>query len=525
MDEVKKPQLVHWPSDARHHTQRSYHGERRLVTQRPALAEDGSCYLSPDGKTVLELRLQTHPDTDVCPSNRLRTVSLSFTYTNSAKELTKRYEKSSDHLMTVGLNGDELLRCLAQAAHEPEAHRERFRLGFLVAAHLRETQFDGVASTAGACGAQLYVQTAEYRAARGQLVPVSDHDARRWIGCFKDHVFAVIRRADHKDGVHVPVVRPCPITIAPNSLEKYGPGQHVLYEAHHTTDAQLMRHLDCASLGLDNFLVHRYPNAVACVRAPVFVPPEAAEAESPLPPGVEQRQILECPDSLSWFVAQSLIALNRGSPAVLVEKAEKGARPENLTVARRDEISRWLQAQHEHRVFVPRSRLPLFEARQARRENLLLAMAGAGADEEIVGTIPVTPAVELKAAYARFKTDVMDRVRGVLDFTKGLQVSFWPVHPKAWLHALQTTTHELVQMTIKIDLVYCPLLDWLDTPQGGDSNDAEVSPPPKAVPNGKDDGIGSDDSDDDDEVVVGTGGVTADAAGAADAAANAHLAP
>jgi len=403
--------LPHWPSDARAENRRNpRHVQDVTAAARPVFFQDA------EGKRW-ELQLETYPNSDLCPSNRLRRITPSFSCNLPASALVKTLEKRGDVLCTVPFTGDTWLRSLARAAHE-ESNAAHFELAFLVSAQLQEVHVAGLPEAAGPLGAQLYAQTPEYDERRGK-VSKGKQGKGVWTACFADQVYCAHRGAKQS-------FSSCPIYLPPNVSEK---PNTPLYAVHAGTNARLLRHLDCLAFGFDNFLVYR-EDKVPCIRAPIVDP---------------EKHLILCQDSLVWFMLQLL--QSKLKPDAFMKKISDC---EEL-VMRRDEIDRYVTG----RDFVPRAYLPHFEARRPREDQQQLTL-----DEEQWPVIAVVPD-DIREVYSRAQHEALDRGRGVLDFSKGVRLQFRPLQPEACLAALRTS-EQPVQLRVKLELVYVPLLGWLD---------------------------------------------------------------
>ena len=454
------PAPVHWASDAQHHTVRNYGAWQQLLHKAPK----APAQLDVDGQPrdmLLVTHTEEHPEASM--ARRMRSATLDFEVKVSGKTLLKRLKNHipGKHVppLTAGIDGASLVSHLAHLAHEPEGHETRFDTAFVMAIHLREVGFSGVSRAAGPCSGQLLFKDCVFDKTRGKIVPSSADRPTGWKAYLRPSGVR-IDRSEGKTRTEVYALR-----LSPGMNERAGPGQILLYSARTGLDTRLLLHMDAGSVGLHNQVV--YHNAAPHVRAPL----------------VGDRDELTCPDSLSWFTAQAWARMYKG------EDFNKKLGKQLTVFSRRDELDRFRQATTLGEPFVPRSQLHEFDAYLARSSDV------ARVDKDHVDStvVPVTP-FELTRAYDLFHRQTLRANRGVVDFTKGIRAVFEPFDCDAWRKHVHPADE--ISITLVVDLVYVPLLNWLDTRTASaiESKDGDE------VDNKDDSGDGDADADEADDI-------------------------
>lgn len=461
----------HVPGDARHVSRRDYKNviEPLSVQPPPALLIVGA-------EQTVALQLQSYKDTALCPSRRARCTTLQFILQARSQTLARRLETHPKAGIPVILEGPELLRRLALSAHEPAENAHHFNTAFLHSVHMRGLMVSGVDKRAGPCAVQLLAKDCRFNTERGKI-----EKARKtapWTAYLRNGLHTVVRTLGagdptKKKNTAVNNHYSCAVLGFPGIHEKYGPQQCPLYTANVDVTARALHHLDAGALGLANFIV--YKDGAMFWRCP----------EKLHPTGVRV-----CRDSLAWFMCHVYKELHR--PEAYVKKLDT-AQP---CRTRRHEIHRLSLSKDV--AFVPRSHLQQFDTVAVKGEAKAQTI-----DEENVSLVPTTP-VEFDAACAMYKHDVFDYWRGVVDFTRGLRVVFEPLDPQAWVKHLGTD--EFVTLSVTLDVVYVPLLGWLDTVpvvvsvQGAGDEDTDEE-------EAKVDEEEEEDSEDDDDATVEVGAI------------------
>lgn len=422
------PAPAFWRSDAAHPVQRHYASWREVLTKAPReagkLDVEGSAHA---------MRLEAPDEAqEVAMARRLRTVTLDFVVNVSGDFVLKRLKGhkpgESAPLLSAAIDGASLVKHLTSLAHELPEHETRFRTAFLVAIHLRESSVSGVAKTAGACSAQVLFKDCAFRRDRCKIASLTPDQASetRWTAYLRSQALGV-QRYERKECVHSYALR-----MAPGCTERYPPGHVLLYHATTGLDTRLLQHIDAGSLGLCNFLVHH--DGGTFVRCPKENPADNS---------------LVCPDSLSWFIARAW-----GQMYTEVAFFKKIRAPKTV-LTRRDELDRYRQALARGQTFVPRSHLREFQT-EMRDEH----ETGISKDNAVVSLVPVTPE-EIKTATDLFHKQVVRANRGFVDFSQGVTAVFEPFDCDAW--AKHVKSGDEISVTLSVDLLYVPLLSWLDT--------------------------------------------------------------
>lgn len=423
------PAPPYWRSDAAHPVQRHYASWREALCKAPR--EAGKLDVA---GSVHRMKLATHDDNhEAAMARRMRTVTVDFVANANGDWLLKRLSThkpgESQPLLSAGIDGPSLVKHLTNLAHESPDHLPRFETAFLVAIHLREASLNGVSRAAGACSAQLLFRDCTFQKVRCKIakIPVDDAPSTRWTAYLRTQSLGV-QRYERKECVHSYALR-----ISPTVTERYPPGHVLLYSATTGLDTRLLQHIDAGSLGLYNFLVQH--DGGTFVRSPQEHPSD---------------QTLVCPDSLSWFVTRAWGQLY--SEKDFFSKIRKV----KTVLTRRDEMDRYHQALSRGEPFVPRSHLREFhsEMRDPHEE-------GINKDNAVVSLVPVTPE-ELSIATELFHKQVVRSNRGLVDFTQGVNAVFEPLDCAAWSKNLKPTDD--ISITMSVDLLYVPLLGWLDRP-------------------------------------------------------------
>lgn len=423
------PAPTFWRSDAAHPVQRHYASWREVLTKAPReagkLDVEGSAYL---------MRLEAPDEAqEAAMARRLRTVTLDFAVNVSGDFLLKRLRGhkpgESPPLLSASIGGADLVKHLTSLAHELPEHEARFKTAFLVAIHLREAGVSGVPRTAGACSAQVLFKDCAFRRDRCKISPLTPDQthATHWTAYLRSQALGV-QRYERKECVHAYALR-----ISPTGTERYPPGHVLLYHATSGLDTRLLHHIDAGSLGLSNFLVHH--DGGTFVRCPKENPADHS---------------LVCPDSLSWFVTRAWGQLY--TEAAFFKKI----RAPKTVLTRRDELDRYRQALARGETFVPRSHLREFQT-EMRDEH----ETGISKDNAVVSLVPVTPE-EIKTATDLFYKQVVRANRGFVDFSQGVRAVFEPFDCEAWAKHIKPADD--ISITLSVDLLYVPLLGWLDTP-------------------------------------------------------------
>lgn len=413
----------HFPSDARGAV-KSYHA---FVAQEA----EPSHHADEKGHPYVSYDLQPYARNELQPATRMRCVTLNFVLRGSNEELLKVLDKRRP--LVVEFRGAALMQAMAVSAHEPESHAGRFALGFLVAINLRDSHISGVAPGVGDVGLQVLAKEAVFNEARGKI-EASDRP-RQWTAHLPQTQHSVMRDLGDKGGVPTPAAYA--VKISPAVQQHFGPGQHQIYRSHAAINSRVMQHLDAGAFGLDNYIITRDRTGGLFVRCPVPV--------DHTPP------LYVCPDSLSWYVCHAT-----GPRYQAKDFLRKLDHPLKVHT-RRHEIDRYEQALAAGAEFVPRSHLPALNAREDARSQETL-------DEENVDILPVTGA-DVTLAYNLFRHEVLRLNRGIVDFTQGVRVEFTPLNPRLWIdHLRKNNTVAVISVTL--DLVYVPLLSWLDTEVG-----------------------------------------------------------
>lgn len=416
---------TYFRSDAAHHAYRNYDAWGKVLTKEPKHAAE----LRVEGKQYT-MKLVTHDQhPEVAPVKRTRSATLEFSITVSGDQLHSRLSASGP-LLTVAIKGPELMTQLASLAHEPPADAERFATAFLVAVHLREVSMVGVSRAAGACWAQLLLKDCVYDEARMKIVPSSPERPISWSAYLRPNTLCVHRQGQKQASkTHTYALK-----LTPNVTERTPAGHVLLYNAHLGLDTRLLLHMDAGTLGLMNLLVYR--NGGQFVHSPQL-----------LPTGVD----ITCLDSLAWFTAQAWAQMYHHK-----DFASKLQKSDNV-FTRRNELDRYREALLRKEQFVPRCYLHEFDAQAPIGHRVQIDK-----DHEVATVSPVTPA-ELKVASELFFQQVVKSNRGIIDFTKGAQMMFEPFDRDAWRQHIPNKKDELVSLTVTVDLLYVPLMSWLDT--------------------------------------------------------------